>query len=249
MSNESLSELDLDKRELNKENSSKSEGIDHSDLEDLRIRPGKVDMPRIDRKNQVSFVKDVTKPLNPDLIYQCVLKREKRGLFGSYVYQLFSEGDEEPILIATTDSSIFSTKFTIIETVTGNKIGLIESNMTSLIYDVNGHDSSFVIEYEENFLGRHGARTFRLIFNEDKVYISKPPVFINGEYYQDLHNIDALPSIKNFICVSKFDFAKEVCILARTESDSFILQIQNPFSIFIAFSLSLTSLHTGLLHR
>lgn len=180
-------------------------------------------------------------------IHQCYIKREKRGLFGSYFYQLFGK-DNEPILSAKTESSLFSTKFTIFEPIGGSIIGKIESDSKSIHYKVKGPNIEYSVDYNENFLGRLGPRNFKLYLNSH-LYQEKAPIVINGDFYQDFHDMPSIPSIKNFVCVDSCDFAKEVCVFVKSSEDVFTLRVSEPFSLFIGFTLALTDLHTGLYHR
>ena len=205
--------------------------------------------PRINRNSQFTFLNDIMKINKENIFIKCILKREKRGIFNKYIYQLFSENEEEPIFIAFNDSNLISTKFNIIETITGNKIGIIESNFSSLYYQIIGSDCNFSIEYDENFLGRNGCRFFKIFINEKIIYLSKPPLIINNDFFHDFHELDIIPSIKNFIIVPENNLNEENLIFAKTNLNEFILKIKSPFSIFHAFSIALTSFHTGLFHR
>lgn len=231
--------------------SSRSEsGNSYRRSEIQSIQP-KFETPRIDRSSSISFIKDVTQKLPKNTVTQCKMYREKRGIASSYVYQLFGEEDE-PIFVAKTESTMVSTKFSIIEPMTGNKIGRIESNITSLIYKVKGPAQNITIEYNENFMGRHGPRAFTMTIEDPerpKVFVLKPPIVINGDYFQNFHDLKTIPSIKNFICVPQNEFCEEVCIFVRNPDNSFTLRVKEPFSLFDAFALALTSLHTGLFHR
>ena len=231
--------------------SSRSEAAqDDATVNLLSIQPRYLS-PRVNRTTQIGFIKDVTQELPGDSIIACKMQRERRGLSLSYEYQLFGEEDE-PIFIAKTESTMFSTKFSVIEPISGSKIGYIQSNYTSLIYNVTGPNCEFKIEYAENFLGRHGPRSFKVTFlngdNHD-VFVLKPPIVINGNYYQDFKDLATVPSIKNFICVSEKNFCQEVCVFVKNDDDNFTLHVTKPFSLFHGFCLALTSLHTGLFHR
>jgi hypothetical protein len=207
--------------------------------------------PRINRTTPVSFIKDVTSELPSNMVTQCIMIREKRGISLSYVYQLFAE-ENEPIFTAKTESTLFSTRFSIIEPVRGSRIGFIQSNVTSLIYNVTGPNCEFKIEYNENFLGRHGPRSFKVTLQDEernKVFVLKPPIVINGEYYQNFKDLVTVPSIKNFICVAEKNFSHEVCVFVRNPNNTFTLRVTKPFSLFHGFCLALTSLHTGIFHR
>ena len=175
------------------------------------------------------------------------MKREKRGIFKNYYYQLFGE-EKNPILTAKTESSLFSTRFSIYEPITGSIIGRIKSDLKSLTYEITGPEISYRVEYIENFLGRHGPRNFKLYLN-DHIFQEKPPLIINGDFFQDFHDMTLVPSIKNFVCIDSENFSKEVCLFVKTDQDTFTLRVLEPFSLFIGFTLALTALHTGLYHR
>ena len=241
----------LQNAEFSDSQSSRSEQANGENTINLPSIQPRILSPRVNRSSPVSYINDISKTLPKDLVTQCKMIREKRGISHSYVYRLFGE-EEAPIFIAKTESSIFSTKFSIIDPITGSKIGAIQSNATSLIYDVTGPNCHFKIEYDENFMGRHGPRSFKVTFldtEKNQVFVLKPPIVINGEYYQDFHDLATVPSIKNFICVAQNNFAQEVCIFVRNPDNTFTLRITDPFSLYHAFCLALTSLHTGLFHR
>ncbi|EAY19706.1 hypothetical protein TVAG_433020 [Trichomonas vaginalis G3] len=231
--------------------SSRSEAPNGDKNQEIQSIQPRFESPRVDRSSSMSFIKDVTQKLPRNTVTQCKMYREKRGLALSYVYQLFGEEDQ-PIFVAKTESTMFSTKFSVIETVTGNKIGKIESNITSLVYKVTGPNETIKIEYNENFMGRHGPRAFTMTIEDPerpKIFVLKPPIVLNGEYYQNFHDLKTAPSIKNFICVPQNEFCEEVCIFVRNPDNSFTLRVKEPFSLFEAFALALTSLHTGIFHR
>ncbi|OHT11112.1 hypothetical protein TRFO_04071 [Tritrichomonas foetus] len=208
--------------------------------------------PTVNRSSQSLYLLDISKSVPKNEIHECYLRREKRGPLGSYIYQLYGE-ESDPIFTAKTKSSICHTKYVIYEPISGSMIGSIISDRRSLVYDVTGPNNlNFVIEYNENFLGRNGCRTFSVIMNNtpNKKFISKPPIVISGNYYQDFHDMETVQSVKNFMCVDKDDFTKEVCAFTRTHvNHCFMLRIREPFTMFIGFALALTSLHTGIFHR
>ena len=179
---------------------------------------------------------------------QCSIVRQKRGLFNNNFYQLL-DPNQNVVFSATEKTRGCSLLYRIIEPKSGNLVGTIISNAKKLNYSVDGLGYNFSIEYTENFLGRNGARSFKMKLENGKIFVNRPPILISGEFYLDFHGLNALQSIKNFICVQSDDFSKESCILAKLSDDLFYLQISQPFSLFHGFALSLTSLHTGLYHR
>lgn len=236
-----------DNNSKNAEYSSKSSEDMQPPITPVVTRP---QSPRINRTNQTSFIQDVTLPVPSNQIQECIMRREKRGPFGSYVYQFFGQ-DSDPIFTAKKKSSLLHTNFLIYEPISGKIVGNVNSDSKCLNYTITGPDDfKFTVTYDENFLGRHGCRSFVVVFPENKKFISKPPITIAGNYYQDFHDLDTVQSIKNFVCVDKSDYKKEVCIFVRsTTEDVFTLRIAEPFTLFAGFALALTSLHTGIFHR
>lgn len=236
-----------DKKSKNDDQSSVSSEDVQPPITPVVTRPS---TPRVNRSNQTTFIQDVTSPVPSNQIQECIMRREKRGPFGSYVYQFFGQ-DQDPIFTAKKKSSPFHTKFFIYEPISGKIVGNIDSDSKCINYTIKGPDSiNFTVAYDENFLGRHGCRSFLVVFPDGKKFISKPPITIAGNYYQDFHDLDTVQSIKNFVCVEKSDYHKEVCIFVRsTTEDCFTLRISSPFTLFAGFALALTSLHTGLFHR
>lgn len=207
-----------------------------------------IESPKIEKTKINKFLEDIAKPITKDQIWQCSLRREKRGILCSYVYQLFGE-DPEPILIAKSESSPAHAKYAIIEPVTGEKIGYIISDFKRLSYKITGPNCNFTVEYIENFCGRNGARAFKVILENLIVLINKPPILYHGDYYQDFHDLEPMESIKNFILVNQEDFSKEACLFVRLDHMNFAMRLSAPFSIFHGFALALTNLHSGLYHR
>ena len=203
--------------------------------------------PHISRLSQRSLVEDISKQITGHHIQECIMKRERRGIFGHYYYSLLDQ-DNRTILSAKTNSSLLSTRLLIYEPIAGTLIGRIKSDIKSISYEVSGPEVFYRIEYIENFLGRHGPRNFKLFFREH-MFQEKPPLVVNGEYFQDFHDMKLIPSIKNFVCVDSENFSKEVCLFVKSEKDIFILRVMEPFSLFIGFTLALTALHTGIYHR
>ncbi|OHT11506.1 hypothetical protein TRFO_19050 [Tritrichomonas foetus] len=208
--------------------------------------------PTVSRLSYETFISDISRSIPDNMINECIMKREKRGPFGIYIYLLFGQ-DQDPIFTAKNKSSPFHCKFFIYEPISGKLVGTIISDSKGLNYTVSGPESSinnFTVQYGENFLGRNGCRSFELTFSDGSKFISKPPIVINGNYYQDFHDLNTIQSIKNFVCVDKEDYVKEVCIFVRSSTnDRFTIRISRPFTLFSAFALALTSLHTGIFHR
>lgn len=203
----------------------------------------------VDSSTHKLFLSDVTRVVPQDESYECIMSREKLNAFGDCVYRCFGKDLNKPIILASTSSSLFCPEIHIKDPVLGNIIGVIKSNYTRLIYDIEGPECKFRVEYDENFLGRHGPRTFRVIFEDKQIFLLKPPYIVDGRYYQDFHDLEPVPSIKNFICVPQDDLTREVCTFIRKHDNNFVLRVSNPFSLFSGFALALTSLHTGIFHR
>jgi hypothetical protein len=207
----------------------------------------KPEAPRPNRESPETLKSDLTRSVARHHLYQCFVRREPRGPFGSPVFHLFGD-DDHPLLVARNTSTLFSTRYRIIEPVGGEQLGSISSDWRSLTYSVVGFER-FVISYSENFLGRHGARSFAVHFAGGAGYVVKPPIVIAGEYFQNFHDIEPLPSIKNFVLVDQHDLSREVVLVARISATTFTLRVSEPFSLLNAFAVALTSLHTGLFHR
>jgi hypothetical protein len=163
------------------------------------------------------------------------------------VYHLFGY-DETPLLVARNKSSAVSTQFRLIEPVSGAEIGWIHSDWRSLVYDVKGPDP-FTIAYGENFLGRNGVRSFRVRLKTGRTFVVKPTIVLGGEHFQDFRDINVVPSAKNFILVDEQDMSKEVMMFGKTSEVLYEMRVATPFSLFNAFALAMTSLHTGMFHR
>ena len=207
----------------------------------------KTTSPKVNRRSQYALMNDISKPMG-DSVVQCCIRREIRGPLRKSVYQLFCE-DNIPVLVAKLSSTMCSTQYQIIEPTSGERIGHIKSDFRSLRYTVQSGSSEFEVEYQSNIGGRNGARVFRVRGIGDRVYCSKPPVVINGNYFLDFHSRDAQPSAKNFVLVPDDDYSKEIVLLIKNTEFLFDLRITGPFSLFTAFALALTSLHTGFWHR
>ena len=206
--------------------------------------------PRVDRTSEASYIKDITRPVPSNQIQQCLIKREKRGPFATPFYQIFGE-ESNPIFIAKNKSSMICVKFLICEPLSGKIIGKIESDSKGLNYKISGpNHCNFDVQYTDNFLGRNGCRSFQVIFENDKKFVSKPPMVIDGNYYQDFHDLNTTQSVKNFVLIDEKDEQKEVCVFVKSDTnDFFTLRIAEPFTLFCGFAVALTSLHTGIFHR
>ena len=66
--------------------------------------------PRINRSNQTTFLQDVSLPVPSNQIQEYVMRREKRGPFGSYVYQFFGQ-DPDPIFTAKKNQVYYIQNF------------------------------------------------------------------------------------------------------------------------------------------
>jgi hypothetical protein len=203
--------------------------------------------PRVSRQSASAFIKDITGSLNLRQVYRCFMRRERRGPWQSSVVQLYG-ADPDPMLVARNRSTPLSTKYQIIEPVSGEQIGTIGSDWRSLRFSISGAEQCKVV-YEENFLGRNGTRMFNVILADSRKFVVKTPIPIRGEYFQDFHEVNVIPSIKNFILVDEGDFSHEVLLFGRVSEMVYELRIRSPLSIFTAFAVGLTTLHTGLFHR
>lgn len=207
----------------------------------------KTQSPKVSRRSQGALMNDIHRPIG-DAIVQCCIRRDVRGPLRKSVYQLFCE-DSIPVLIARSSSSICSTQYQIIEPTSGERIGEIKSDFRALRFTVRSNRQEFEVEYQSNVGGRNGARVFRVRGIDNRVFCSKPPVVINGSYFLDLHSSDAQPSARNFVLVPESDYSKEIVLLIKNTDFLFDLRLTGPFSLFSAFALALTSLHTGFWHR
>jgi hypothetical protein len=189
---------------------------------------------------------DVTAPLAAASEY--AIQREKRGPWGSYANKLLSDG-ASPLLVAYTRSSLFSTKYSVVAPSTGTPHAMVESDPKGLRYAVTGAHCALAVEYQGNFLGLAGCRSFRVTCADGRRLVSKPPLLIHGGYYLDFHGMDTAESVKNFICVDPQDQTKEFCLLTRNRRGTFTLRVKPPFSPLCAFALALTAFHTGIYHR
>jgi hypothetical protein len=203
--------------------------------------------PMVDRQTPSAFLQDITKPITASRIAQCYVRREARGPFAYPVFHLFGY-DETPLLVARNKSSVLSTKFRLIEPLSGVEIGWISSDWRSLTFEVKGA-AHFTVRYGENFLGRNGLRNFRVTLTEGKVFVVKPTIMIGGEHFQDFRDIEVVPSSKNFILVDAANMAKDVVIFGKTSEMLYEMRVTGPFSLFHAFALVMTSLHSGMFHR
>ena len=206
--------------------------------------------PKVSRVSHEKFIEDVISSIPENQIHECFMRREKRGPFGIYQYQLFGDGDN-PIFTARKRSTIGHCRYIIYEPTSGKIIGNIVSDAKGLVYNIEGPESTrVVVKYVENFLGRNGCRSLQVLFGNEVKYISKPPIIISGNYYQDFHDLTTIQSIKNFILVDEENFTNEVCIFVKSSmKEEYTLRVTRPFSLFIGFAIALTSLHTGLFHR
>ena len=207
-------------------------------------------IPSVDRSNQSQFLNDVTRSVPANEIHECYLRREKRGVFGRYIYLFYGEKGD-PIFTAKIKNSVCFTKYIIYEPISGGMLGTVLSDTKRLNYSVTGPNNlSANIEFKQNFLGRNGCRFFTVSLFTDNIikkFVSKPPVIIDGNFYYDFHNMESVPSIKNFICVEENNMGKEVCLFTRTSDQHlFLLRIRDPFTMYFGFALSLTSMYSGL---
>jgi hypothetical protein len=177
-----------------------------------------------------------------------IIQREKRGATNSYTYKLLT-ADTTPVLVGYTKSSLFSSKYTIIDPLIGTPHVMIKSDLKRLRYSVFGSNCQFSVEYQDNFLGLSGSRSFTVTYDDGHRFVSKPSAFINGHYYLDFHDLDTTESVKNFICVHPRNHSQEFCLLTKNSRGTFTLRVNPPFSILHGFALALTTFHTGLYHR
>jgi hypothetical protein len=105
------------------------------------------------------------------------------------------------------------------------------------------------VEYQDNFLGLSGCRSFKVTGSDGQRLVSKPVLLINGAYYLDFHGMDTAESIKNFVCVDAQNHIREFCLLTRNRRGTFTLRVNPPFSPLRAFALAMTAFHTGIYHR
>jgi hypothetical protein len=203
--------------------------------------------PVVDRQTVPGFLHDIAKPINANRVAQCYVRREVRGPLAYSVFHLFGY-DDTPIMLARNKSSAVSTQYRLIEPLSGVEVGWISSDWRRLNFRVKGADA-FSVCYDENFLGRNGPRNFRVTLEDQAVYVLKPAICIRGEYYQDFRGLEVVPSAKNFVLVDGADPAKEVVLFGKTSEVLFEMRVSEPFSLFHAFALALTSMHTGLFHR
>lgn len=224
-----------------------SVSLDTKSVSDNQPLPGGESLI-INRESPESILSSVIEPIECGKIAKCCLRRERRGPLFKCTYQLYC-GHDSPVLIARDKSTLCATIYHVIEPETGERIGIISSDFKSLKYEVVSTYGNFVVEYDSNFMGANGARSFKIRGIADRVFLSKPPVIINGNYFQDFHGMNLMESIKNLIVVEEGDFSKEILLFGKNTDNVYEMRVTTPFSVFHAFVIAMTALHTGLWHR
>lgn len=81
--------------------------------------------------------------------------------------------------------------------------------------------------------------TKRCLPREYRIYQTKEPTFINGNYRLNFHGRVTVPSVKNFQIVSEYDVEDVVCQFGKVDGDLFHLDYKAPLNAFQAFALAL----------
>ena len=72
-----------------------------------------------------------------------------------------------------------------------------------------------------------------------RIFQTKEPTFVNGNYRLNFHGRVTVPSVKNFQIVSEYDIDDVVCQFGKVDNDVFHLDYKAPLNAFQAFALAL----------
>lgn len=81
--------------------------------------------------------------------------------------------------------------------------------------------------------------TKRPLPHQYRVFQTKEPTFVNGNYRLNFHGRVTVPSVKNFQIVSEFDVDEVVCQFGKVDNNVFHLDYKAPLNAFQAFALAL----------
>lgn len=184
-------------------------------------------------------------PIDENRIFQSSFIRKKKTKNGPTKYYLYSEDQQDLMLVATIDTTccfIITQDALNISRKSEYFVGEIVGNRSELTYkgiDLKGKEQiSITFMNNKDKKGNLFFKHVKVQIPGDYEILQRQPSYVNGVYVLNFTET-VIPSKKNFI----LDYHCDSCFsLGKLYEDEHLFIVKNPFSIFQGFCIAIASM-------